>query len=66
MTAGPYTGFFNWGGSGLSLGGMVRQFQWVQGGMVRQFQCPGGGGAPAPPLCVRPCMTGCDATIREL
>jgi hypothetical protein len=24
---GPYTGIFNWGGSGLSLGGMMRQFQ---------------------------------------
>ncbi len=52
LYTGPYTGFFNWGGSGLSLGGMVRQFQWVQGGMVRQFQCPGGAPAPpAPPLC---------------
>ncbi len=51
---GLYTGFFNWGGSGLSLGGMVRQFQWVQGGMVRQFQCPGGAPAPPPPSVYGP------------
>ena len=28
-SAGPYTGIFNWGGSGLSLGGIMREFQWI-------------------------------------